>query len=705
MKLYSVYYKNDELTKKEELEKKDGVYRIEEYEGIIGVSCDEAITEVIVTTSEPETKFSLKYVEEDKIWIPENHKTSGPKRGEKDAHLFGVNACGEFEIISYEGKKAAEHKPVTIIPGSMSLKEYKSMQDEIKYLYNTVMIESSFVTNKEHSVQTEPAFEETKIRENIDYISKEPKIEDIENFIKELRIVLEHILESPNETLSIRKTYARSKREEGFSPIDLAKAPNFPDTLRVRVKEVYRDMNIPEHKMISGFLNEIEDYLVEIIGLEQIKYREYRAEMHNIEKNGDEKDEEVKERLKKLKKAREISEGRKNKLESQCEEIEMIRDYSLFQVEPYEFRYTHLLNSHPAYIPICDLYERFMRISKGETRRRRKEMIEALLKSPTLYEIWILVKLLREIEKIGFVVNITDSHPSKDILNDYFMEKNTLKGFSVDYIYKYGNKGDREIEVKIYYEPEIMENGQLGGELKGKYKPDYILLYKSTEEWQGHFLDAKYKCYPEDSEISDNRLGQSELQKHWLDNDIKHSAERYLKNIPTFQDKRRNLKAKTVSAAIVHTTPNASNWNVDKTEERTEFYKTAHFNQLPYDNDKVRANKGIDMNNLNTWLKRTLHYFGETFEICPTCGRKDGTIEEKGKTIYKTTYKCDGEGGCKTVWVKNSCKKEFECDFPTLMKYSAGNYNLPVEGEWNVYCPKCDREVNGNLAERTLMRG
>ncbi|QDY45787.1 hypothetical protein FK545_11230 [Planococcus glaciei] len=175
-------------------------------------------------------------------------------------------------------------------------------------------------------------------------------------------------------------------------------------------------------------------------------------------------------------------------------------------------------------------------------------------------------------------------------------------------------------------------------------------------------MDAKYKPYL--------LMGETALR-----NDLEHSGRRYL----TISDDSINLK----SAALVHIDKNIENWNVD-TNRR---YSISHFSAQPE-----------ILENINIYMKRILHFFNKQLEICPSCG----TVTKPDSPDFKETYICNT---CNEVWVKNTCKRNFHPKpqvLPELLKYPSGNYNMQVGTQWNVFCPVCSQDANGNRVQQDI---
>ncbi|OLN22570.1 hypothetical protein BTO30_08765 [Domibacillus antri] len=267
-----------------------------------------------------------------------------------------------------------------------------------------------------------------------------------------------------------------------------------------------------------------------------------------------------------------------------------------------------------------------------------------MVSSPHLYEVWILFQLIHQLKKAQFTCeNITGS------MIAHFEKERTLSGWSGKFKSSKGAAG-------LYYEKEIdLENGR-------KVKPDFIFLFKnSNQNWDAHVLDAKYKPY-------------TNINENVLQNDLEHSARRYL------EIKHEKITVK--SAALVHIDEKTNNWNVDA----NHLYKISQFPTLPGLTD-----------HLATYMKRIFHHFNNWLSMCPKCGGDAECILGN----YKVTYICDR---CENVWVKNQCRGDFHPNSttPRLLKYPSGNYNIQVGNQWNVYCPVCFRDVNGNRIRQNL---
>jgi hypothetical protein len=317
--------------------------------------------------------------------------------------------------------------------------------------------------------------------------------------------------------------------------------------------------------------------------------------------------------------------------------IKIYLDIPLFNHEAIPIEYTHLFKMDIKYNEIFELHSKFKEI-RDEVQIGLQPFIKSLLKSPTLYEAWILLKIVEQLAQWSFNAN-----QFIDWIHTKYYDLELLEGF--DEIFELPNMPFRiRVMFNVYFE-------------KFNMKPDYVIGVqdKRTDIWQWHTIDAKYKIYNQST---------SEI----LEGDIDHSAKRYKSNISI-------NGIGITSSSIVHPNKAVFHWNI-KFEDKDP-YIISHLYVTPYDTNAFRI-----------YFKRLLHHFNKLEEICPTCNERTlGEQKYEGSSIY--TYVCKS---CEEVWVSShcwNCKKN-----SPLYKYAINNFNLQVKDEWNVHCPRCFADAN-----------
>ncbi|MEF3355418.1 nuclease domain-containing protein [Paenibacillus sp. GYB006] len=546
--------------------------------------------------------------------------------------IFGSNSCGEWEIVAYRiDGSFLDSVKVRIIPSLLSDGQYRVMQLEIKKIIEDLSYRPGQKDNRVVVRELQmPLF----------------PIEKIQSLINDWIQWLNQIEANPAEilfSLRERKTIRQMKKWDRKAIIEHAM---FPERERLSAKVTIKENHVPEHGMIKWMLERtieriVQERSTEAFALQQLI--ENRKELiDSFSSIGENKriSETLDKRIRRVEKDMVLLTER-NGIWLHLEKlIETYLNSDLFDTVELEPEWTHLFSSDPKYYAVFEIHEKMSELVPTLTPRER-EFEQALTNSPHLFEVWMLLQLIRELERLQFVC--------EDIIGSlvsHFHMTHSLSGWS-------GRFKNRDEVVGLYYEPELMlADGKL-------VKPDYLLLVKnSTGTWHAHTLDAKYKPY-------------FNMDKKVLEKDIERSCRRYL-NI---------VKDKIImkSAALVHMDQRTCNWNIEK----KVLYSLSHFHVVPGNTDGLKI-----------YIKRIFHYFGKRLNKCPSCGEDATCIDQK---FYKQTYICEA---CNEVWVNNTCKKKYHpnsSENVSLLKYASGNFNIRVGNEWNVYCPACSRDANGQV--------
>lgn len=555
---------------------------------------------------------------------------------ERSESCFGMNACGEWKVsaVSDEGKTLNE-KRVVVIPRTFSYAQYRTMQAEVKSLFEGLTAEpeeGSYL--KELQI---PLF----------------RLEELVLILEEFKDWALVICKNPSEKLVKSKEKMTRSKISKWDSHSILEAAMFPFREKILIQTSIKELNLEEHQMIrymiEAFVEQVKQSMViENSALKQLEFElNKRYETLNVI-NGLMKV-FIEKRCTSLERDINWLKERQKKWEHCDSMLRMILSENLYMVDPVMPELTHLFSQDPSYGAVYELYEKFENmVPKMDSEERA--FLEAVMSSPRLYEIWILLQLIHHLKKI----KIDCSGVRYSLVEKYKKDKKISGWF-----YRFPFDKTRG-EFVLYYEKSIhLEDSKM-------IMPDYLFLYRhhKNTKWQGHVLDAKYKPY-------------SELLSRQLEKDINHSGKRYLRKI-------QNTSIIMKSATLVHIDNNATNWNVDS----NSLYHLSHFFALPG-----------NLENIQTYIKRILHFFGLQKTICPSCGEK-AHCEDK---VYKQTYKCPNDY---EVWVSNTCRYKREHQNINhnfaLMKYAFGNYNNQVENNWDVHCPVCHKDYNGNVLKLDL---
>lgn len=546
--------------------------------------------------------------------------------------IFGVNACGEWEITacSKEGKKLATEK-VKVIPSLLSVEQYYVMQMEVKKQFEELAVFKLAEKDDRDIIR------ELQIR--LFPIEKFNKLFD--EWIK----WLQKIKYTPAETLITTREKQMKHKIKNWDAKTILESAMFPYREKLSVKTTLKVIDLPEHHMIKAMLEQIRERILQESITEEAISNDLTAIIkelteYNLDQDRDNRVVETVQRRK-----RQIEEDlnvlqKRQKIWQHCNQklYQLLSDI-LFDVEEQEPIWTHLFSSHHVYRPVFEIYEKIMGFVPELTPRER-DFERTILNSPNLYEIWILFRLIHQFQKLQF-----KTKGLSDSLVKYYEEHKSLSGWKQIF-------SSKQDTMVLYYEPDMTINDG------GSVKPDYLIITRRNQNsiWQAHSLDAKYKPY-------------TILSPTILEKDLERSGRRYLRIA------NHNIEMKT--AALVHIDKHTTNWNIDT----NNVYSLSQFSAIP---GKVE--------NIQTYLKRIFHFYLGKHTMCPSCGESSEVIDD----IYKQTYLCDSCNEVWVNNVCKYRKQYHPQFRVKLLKYPSGNYNVQVGNQWNVYCPICSRDVNGH---------
>ncbi|MCD1159226.1 nuclease domain-containing protein [Peribacillus frigoritolerans] len=577
--------------------------------------------------------------------------------------IFGINAGGSFDVVAYnEYKKEIKKVTVNITPGTMSIEEYQQMQQEVRRLFEVFSYDP---TKSDYN-------EENYLRRiQLPFYPQQKFQEILSQFLdcfSEISMMPEQELIQMEEKINIHQV----KKWTPTIIIENALKQNG----KVTATKNEKTTDIKEHRMIRFMVEELQQRIDMELAAEQRYLGRLQNELQQLVE------------VEKMEKFTSLASNFRNLIEivkSDCDKlkhriavwekmnrkIDGLLDQPLLQFESEIIEETHIFRMHPLYSEIYSIYIEYENLAPILTDTFRS-FIQSMLKSPTLYEIWILLKIIEQFSQWG----VNPYEFIQDVQEKYLNQK-TISGYKKQFKLE-----NRSFDIGLYYDFTFSETG---------YRPDFVIgfLNHSNKKWYMHTLDAKYKSY------SMLKKGEQKVL-----NDLERSGTRYL-NVLFINNSRVFLK----SATLVHTDVNSVNWNVKHPSVNPNRlqHRLAHFYFTPNKNT-----------NLEIYLKRLLHESSNIEFCCPKCGKKiDGIREEKdpyrNKLRWKTTYICEE---CDEVWVANFCSS---CSYDNrglrnmviqgrnyryprpLFKYPANNFNIQVEDNWDVHCPTCNKTANHRI--------
>lgn len=622
----------------------------------IGVKVN-AASEVIVKQFNNRV-LSLDYDADMDIWY--QIKTQWIEKGFKRRSdgIFGFNVGGSFEVEALdETGNLLDSVHVNITPGTMSIEEYKSMQHEVRRLFEIFSYDL-----------TDNKFEENNVLSRVQ-LPMFP-LQTFYLIVQEVAALVNELVERPEVELQtvVKKINVKDVRK--WTPsIIIENALKQQEKVVALVSEQVTD--IKENKMLKNIIEQFLERTISELIAEKSQLKLFQEEIEELKIMISQENSSVVEKPKQLLIVLNndclVLQQRIEQWSSLKVTLDELLELPMLQVESEQLEDTHLFRMHTYYSRIYDLFMQYENL-RPELTDTFRMFIQVLLKSPTLYEVWVLLKIIQQLSQWG----VNPREFIDDIENKY-VKPNT---HSISGYRKQFRLMDKPYDIGIYYDFTF-------NFFEKEYRPDFMIGFynKSKKKWAFHTLDVKYKNY------SAMKNGKKEFNK-----DLKKSAFRYLTELFPNKDYLH-------SATLVHLDPLGGHWNVkpNLSEKIITQHKLAHFVFSP-----------INGKNLQIYLKRLLHEGSGYANCCPNCGQeKQGEILNykvinRNKRSWKTIYKCDE---CKELWVANFCsdcsfnnrnpltdyENNIRYNYPRpLFKYPTHNYNVQVGDEWEVHCPTCN---------------
>lgn len=635
MKLYSISHTKEKIIVEKTLPKRNELYYAFEYEKgkkklmQVGVECDSA-TSVLVKQKD----ITISLVKsKNGIWYHASSTWKASLYDERTEGIFGLNVGGDFFIQCWNDNELIDEAHVAIIPQVFSLHEYRSMQQEVIQLIESFSLD--LVKN--------PQNEEIYLKRVQRYLYP---LSEFEQIVNQFVVILDEIIDSPAFKLDEELVKRHKQNIKRWSPqliieASVTQKEYFTTTQRVQ------SFNIVEHQMIRTMIMEFLNRMNVEREKEQLYINQLNKDLDNLQitlNNINVTQKNILEGLKiQIEHDLRILIYRKERLDALFANISVYLETPLFNREAKPVEETHLFKMDVKYNEVFELYIKFKEIRK-ELQAGLQLFIKSLLKSPTLYEVWILLKMVEQLKQWSF-----DSKIFIDWLQNKYFNIELLEGF--DEIFELPNMPFRvRIMFNVYLKNIDM-------------KPDYLIgiQQKNNGRWQWHTADAKYKIF-------------NEKQIRELQDSINRSAIRYKNNIII-------EGVPITSSVIIHPNLNVVHWNLKF--DGGQPHSFSQFYVKPSDTSLLRV-----------YFKRLLHHFGKFENICPTCNTvTSGSPKTSNPNIL--TYVCSS---CSEVWVSSHC---WSCGEQkgTLFKYAIDNYNFQVEKQWNVHCPRCYADANAHYSQ------
>jgi hypothetical protein len=632
-----------------ELQKKNGVYQSIEYtrreKRFIQIGVEIEASRIAIKDM-PEIQFVLSstlknvWYELSNIWYEDGYATSQSAR-------FGMNACGRFIVEAYdEDDIMIAQEVIVIYPQTMSFEQYEIMQAEVRELFRVL--------------DTRPGASDNER----DVLESLFPLERIEQYIYDLQLALDEIIDAPMEALNVEKTLLSPEQIKRWTSRTLIEHERKKGQPKVQAEVTSRHTNIPEHQMIRLMLETISELLHQAEMIERSKVTSLEnEEQTRRSKLGSSREESgvieaLRRKYTKTQNDREFFKKRTMRLRKLLDVVDSFLVTPLFEVEALDIEETHLSVHDTRYNEVFELYEAIQSLTP-QLNPQKQAFVQQMTNSPLLFEVWTLLQLCQELKKRRFR---TVNQSVTDLLLSHHERYATLSGVRLHFTH-----ADTTDQIWLAYEHEVF----LQHLFNEKRKPDFLLSYAVEGDMNRrniHVLDAKYKPY-----------GAASFTES-LKADLDKSARRYMAD---FLGEGMPVR----SASLVHSdiSSDIHHWNITPAPE---IYAYSHFPIAPGQNE-----------HLNTYIKRIVHHHNHRHEICPSCGSVTEGIPKynvNSEEPYKWTYICT----CDEVWVNNRCRYGWRHEPSTLrdvrlIKYATGNYNWQVDQGWDVHCPVCHKNYHG----------
>lgn len=608
------------------LEYRDNYYIGKEYTNINGKYVNIGIItnkDLVSVSAVGKFGYNRSLIEAQKgIWVstPQYIWSEELKKYQPISYPIGINQCG---VIKFKGEDSKGNKyetpEIKIIPDLVTEEEYDIMETQLKIITENLLDNYQ----KDYNGSTSG-----NVLINLDSLSI---------YIDNLCDILEEINDNPQELLIEVRERVKVDKIKKFNAKLYIEQEMYPYKEMFNTDVSKKTIDLKEHRILKGALQELIDICENQIKYEESINESLRFQINEIKKLKTRDANIAKKannRIKNIKEKGININNRINTWKQLIQKLNNIIEIEIFKdIVTQSWEDTHIFNFNPLYQEVFDVFETLNKLV------RKNEILSIfkhdLIKSPDLYEKWILFKVL------DYFINELKFNEGADNLVEkmieYYNEYSTLRGFSIEIRRKEGQS--------IIITSEKNLEGQ---------RPDLSLVMIDKYKCREVFLDAKYKPYSKRLET--------------LQNDLKISAYRYLQ-----------LSKNSIGAFLIHPDKNLTS--------NFEYLKP---HRCGYITSSPKNSYGISI-----FAKMLIHFYMGWDYICPECGNIGNILEDKG---YKTHYECS-DNKCGAFWVRNSCryKKEHPNNVKNLYKYIDGNYHRESKLEWDVHCPVCSKSYRGDL--------
>lgn len=626
----------------------------------------------------------LKYNKESNLWfqIPRIGLNKYENRNEFKKFNIGFDISGAGYVLVNDksnGKTIYKSPKVLFLPKSMDLKDYNSMVMDLVLLKDKIV--TSYIS---------------KLGLGLD---KSLSISDIRKKVNDLEKILSSINKKPAQKLVKESSYQKIRPNTKVTKEALIdkyihryrnkhKIPSYEESSNVYENQVIKISLVKLKSALNRYIDSMDKlYLFDLenkresifsnkdrilisnksTSEEQIKftYKKYKEDKHFRRNNSSKTNNYIDDivlpfialnsKLEKIDKTIKEIQDKKNKASTIIKDLDKLLNLK-FLKESKEvnetIRPTQIFLKDKSYRLVWDIINNIDKEVSFLNVDLRGEVL-SLKKLWNIYELWVYFKMIDILsEDMGWEIQEDLKSKVTDI----------LQGIDRSISLKHSIPGDKEIDLKVYYNQEIEGVKNL--------IPDYTFEFVTPKGEFNVYLDAKYRDYSSQS----SRVFYRDIE------DVAY--EKYIKN---FEDSEN----KATASFIVH---------CDRLPEYTNFGGFFDRNRYNFKNKKLFNSPShrygafeftpSNKENFVLWFKMIMEYQLGYFKTCWECGEHEN-IEIKEKEtrggLIKYHMHCEN---CDSFWVKNHCEKD---NSHNLVKHINSYHHGGDSSKdiWWAECPEC----------------
>ena len=155
-----------------------------------------------------------------------------------------------------------------------------------------------------------------------------------------------------------------------------------------------------------------------------------------------------------------------------------------------------------------------------------------------VYEYWVFIKLLTELENIGFVINDEKKKELKQCFKNFLDQRKRPEGFNITAVHCNSNN---PIEITIGFNQEFKSPGK-------KRTPDCYICINHGNKRNWYFIDAKYKSFTRGNGLNDRKNYLQEIYDISIEKYIIEMKE-ILNGDPNYKNFKNDIRGSYIAMA------------------------------------------------------------------------------------------------------------------------------------------------------------